>query len=130
MEMTISALAQATGVNIETVRYYQRVGLIRIPVKPPRGIRRYAEQDLARITFIKRAQDLGFSLAEVRQLLDLEEGQSCTTARRLAERKLQVVEEKLADLASLRQTLKELVARCDARSGKIACPIIAALSTG
>ena len=126
--MTIGTLAKTAGVNVETVRYYQRVGLVRVPGKAPRGIRRYTAQDLGRIGFIKRAQELGFALAEVRQLLELEDGQSCAAARSLAARKLETVEEKLADLVRLRRTLRELVASCAARRGTVACPIIATLS--
>ena len=75
--MTIGQLAKAVGVNVETIRFYQRIGLIRAPTKPLRGVRRYADGDAARLRFIRRAQELGFALAEIRQLLALEDGQSC-----------------------------------------------------
>jgi MerR family mercuric resistance operon transcriptional regulator len=126
--MTIGRLAQAAGVSVETVRFYQRIGLIRAPAKPSRGIRRYSEGDTDRLRFIRRAQELGFALAEVRQLLALEEGQSCGAARSLAARKLGLVESKLADLARMRDALAALVARCERRRGAVACPIIATLS--
>ena len=126
--MTIGQLAKAAAVNVETIRFYQRIGLIRAPAKPLRGVRRYAEGDAARLRFIRRAQELGFALAEIRQLLALDDGQSCAAARSLAAHKLGLVESKLADLARMRDALKNLVARCDLRRGTVACPIIATLS--
>ena len=126
--MTIGRLAAAAGVNVETIRFYQRVGLIRIPARPLRGVRRYAEGDAARLRFIRRSQELGFALAEIRQLLALEDGRSCAAARALAARKLGLVETKLADLARMRNALTDLVARCERRRGQVACPIIATLA--
>jgi len=126
--MTIGRLAAAAGVNVETIRFYQRIGLIRAPARPPRGVRRYAEGDAARLRFIRRAQELGFALADIRQLLGLEDGRSCTAARALAAQKLGVVTAKLADLERMRGALTDLVARCDRRRGQVACPIIATLS--
>ena len=126
--MTIGQLAKAASVNVETIRFYQRIGLIRAPAKPPRGVRRYADGDAARLHFVRRAQELGFALAEIRQLLALEDGQSCSAARTLAAHKLGLVESKLTDLARMRDALKNLVARCDVRRGSVACPIIATLS--
>jgi MerR family mercuric resistance operon transcriptional regulator len=126
--MTIGGLAKAAGVNVETVRFYQRIGLIPAPEKPLRGVRRYAAADADRLRFIKRAQELGFALAEVRQLLALGQAQSCGSARSLAAQKLGLVESKLADLARMRDTLKSLILRCDRRRGAVACPIIATLT--
>ena len=127
-DMTIGRLAKAADVNIETIRFYQRIGLIQAPDKPLRGVRRYADADIARLRFIKRAQELGFALAEVRSLLALEDGQGCGAARALAAQKLTVVEARLVDLVRMREALKELVARCDMRRGRVACPIIATLA--
>lgn len=127
-DMTIGRLAKEADINVETIRFYQRIGLIQTPEKPLRGARRYANGDIARLRFIKRAQELGFMLTEVRNLLALEDGQSCGAARALAAQKLSVVEARLADLVRMRQALKELVARCDMRRGKVACPIIATLA--
>jgi len=126
--MTIGRLAKAADVNIETIRFYQRIGLVQLPEKPLRGVRRYAEGDAARLRFIKRAQELGFTLAEVRNLLGLEDGQSCSAARALAAQKLEIVESRLADLARMRGALKSLIGRCDKRQGTVACPIIATLA--
>lgn len=126
--MTIGQLAREARVNVETVRFYQRIGLVEAPAKPPRGVRRYAQADAARLRFIKRAQELGFALAEVRSLLALEQGRSCGEARSLAAHKLNLIESRLADLARMRDALKALVARCDSRRGKVACPIIETLA--
>ena len=128
--LTIGRLAGAAGVNVETVRYYQRRGLVAEPERPLNGIRRYSEDSVNRIRFIKRAQELGFTLAEVANLLALEDGRSCRETRELAGRKLAIVESRLTDLKRLRKTLRELVARCDTSRGKVSCPIISVLSTG
>jgi DNA-binding transcriptional MerR regulator len=79
--LTIGGLAKAAGVNVETIRFYQRKGLMREPDRPPGGIRRYGEADLARVRFIKSAQRLWFSLDEVGDLLKLEDGSHCTETR-------------------------------------------------
>jgi MerR family mercuric resistance operon transcriptional regulator len=126
--LTIGAVAKAAQVNVETIRYYQRLGLIEEPAKPLGGVRRYANDAVDRVRFIKRAQQLGFSLNEIRRLLALGEAQSCSSARSLAEEKLGLVKARIADLERMRRALEELIARCDVRRGKIACPIIATLS--
>lgn len=126
--LTIGRVAEAAGVNVETIRFYQRQGLLEAPPKPLGGVRRYGGEVVARLRFIKRAQQLGFSLAEVQRLLLLEDPQSCGKARSLAAEKLTLVEARIADLERMRGVLKELVARCDVRRGKVACPIIATLT--
>jgi MerR family transcriptional regulator, mercuric resistance operon regulatory protein len=125
--LTIGKVAQAAGVNVETIRYYERLGLLRRPVRPPRGVRRYADDTVARVRFIKRAQELGFSLAEIGRLLELQEAQSCAAARSLAAEKLALVAARLKDLERMRGVLTELIGRCDARRGKVSCPIIESL---
>ena len=84
--LTIGSLARTAGVNVETIRFYQRKGLVAEPHRPPGGIRRYAGADVARVKFIKSAQRLGFSLEEVGQMLRLDAGMQCTAAARLASR--------------------------------------------
>lgn len=126
--MTIGRVAEAAGVNVETVRFYQRQGLIEEPVRPLGGVRRYGVEFVSRLRFIKRAKQLGFSLAEVKRLLVLEDPQSCGRARSLAAEKLALVEVRIADLERMRSVLTRLVARCDVRRGKVACPIIATLT--
>jgi len=128
--MTIGRLAQAAAVNVETVRYYQRRGLISEPVKPLGGQRRYPPEAVKRVRFIKRAQNLGFTLDEVRGLLTLEDGRSCRDTRLLAEKKLAVIEARLADLARMRKLLRGLIAECDSGKRPRSCPIIATLSAG
>jgi MerR family mercuric resistance operon transcriptional regulator len=125
--MTIGVLADAAGVNVETIRFYQRKGLMREPDRPLGGIRRYGESDLARVRFIKSAQRLGFSLDEVADLLKLEDGSHCTEARAQAERKLTDVRARLADLRRIEAVLQDLVQRCCVAQGKVRCPLIQAL---
>ena len=125
--LTIGKVARAAGVNVETIRYYERVNLLRKPPRPPGGVRRYGADAVARIRFIKRAQELGFSLAEVGRLLDLQKAQSCGAARALAAQKLALVQARLEDLDRMRGVLTELIGRCDARRGKVSCPIIESL---
>ena len=125
--LTIGAFAQAAEVNVETIRFYQRKGLLPEPDKPYGGIRRYGETDVARVRFVKHAQRLGFSLNEIAELLKLEDGVHCGEARRLAARKLDAVRAKLADLLQMEAMLADMVKRCDARRGKVCCPLIDAL---
>ncbi|HEX8009680.1 MAG TPA: Hg(II)-responsive transcriptional regulator [Casimicrobiaceae bacterium] len=125
--LTIGRLAESARVNVETVRYYQRRGLLREPSRPMGGVRRYSADDVKRIRFIKRAQQLGFTLEEITSLLKLEDGRSCREAERLAQQKLGLVEARMADLQRLRRTLRELIGRCESGRGRMACPIIASL---
>jgi MerR family mercuric resistance operon transcriptional regulator len=124
---TISGLARAAGVNVETIRFYQRRGLLAEPDKPLGGIRRYGETELARVRFIKAAQRIGFTLDEVAQLLQLDDGTRCSEARAIAERKLADVRRRLQDLQRIEAVLAQLVDRCAASRGKVSCPLIAAL---
>ena len=124
---TIGTLADAAAVNVETIRFYQRKGLMPAPVRPSGSIRRYAAIDLARVQFIKSAQRLGFSLDEVSDLLMLEDGTHCDEARALAERKLQDVRDKLALLRCIESTLGKLVVQCGSARGAVTCPLIASL---
>ena len=125
--LTIGRVAEAAGINVETIRFYQRLGLLDEPERPAGGVRRYGVEFVARLRFIKRAKQLGFSLAEVQRLLVLEDPQSCGKARSLAAEKLALVENRIADLERMRSVLTDLVARCGVRRGKVACPIIATL---
>ena len=127
-ELTIGKLADAAGVNIETIRYYQRRGLLDEPPKPLGGHRRYAPELAKRVRFIKRAQALGFTLDEVGALLTLDAACACGETRALAVRKLGLIEQKMADLAAMRQALGGLVQQCDAGDGGANCPIIDVLA--
>ncbi len=125
--LTIGAFAKITNVNVETIRFYQRKGLLPEPDKPYGSIRRYGEVDVTRLRFVKAAQRLGFSLDEIADLLRLEDGTHCEEASNLAEHKLKDVREKLADLARMEAVLSQLVCACHARKGSVSCPIIASL---
>jgi MerR family mercuric resistance operon transcriptional regulator len=124
---TISSLAREAGVNVETIRFYQRRGLLDEPVKPLGSIRRYGQAEVARVLFIKSAQRIGFTLDEIAQLLQLDDGTQCSEARAIAEHKLADVRVRLADLQRIESALKQLVDRCAAGRGKASCPLIAAL---
>ncbi len=126
-KMTISRLATAAGVNVETVRFYQRSGLIDEPARPNSGYRTYGDEDVRRIRFIKRAQLLGFTLDEIASLLKLEGTGTCSSMRALAAKKLAMVEAKLVDLLAMRTALSTMVARCDSEAPDTSCPIIQAL---
>ena len=128
-KVTIGSLAQSAGVNVETVRYYQRRGLLDEPAKPQGGQRRYAPAAAMRVRFIKRAQQLGFTLEEVKGLLLLEDGQSCRETRLLAEHKLALIEVRITDLGRMRRLLKALIAQCAEGRRPRSCPIIATLSS-
>jgi MerR family mercuric resistance operon transcriptional regulator len=126
-DRTIGALARAVGVNVETVRYYQRIGLLARPPRAHGSIRRYPPDTLRRLRFIRRAQALGFALEEVAALLKLADGEHCAETRVLGEQKLALVQRKLDELAAMRRALEELVQRC-ARGGRgRGCPLIEAL---
>lgn len=126
-KMTIGRLAAAAGVNVETVRFYQRSALIDEPARPHGAYRHYRDEDIRRIRFIKRAQLLGFTLDEIASLLKLEGSMACTSTRELAARKLSMVESKLADLLAMKSALASMVARCDSEARSDGCPIIQAL---
>lgn len=126
-DLTIGALADAAGVGVETIRFYQRKALLSEPARPAGGIRRYSTDDVGRVRFIKASQRLGFSLEEVAELLKLDDGTHCGEARRLAEHKLADVRDKLADLQRIEAVLKELIGRCGASKKSIQCPLIASL---
>lgn len=125
--LTIGAFAAAAGVNVETIRFYQRKGLLREPGRAYGTIRRYGESDVARVKFVKSAQRLGFSLDEIAGLLLLEDGTHCSAARAVATQKLDDVRGKLDDLRRIETVLAQLVDRCRTTRGDVTCPIIAAL---
>lgn len=125
--ITVGQLARAAAVNVETVRYYQRIGLLPMPRRDYGSIRRYLADDLKRVRFIKRAQKLGFSLDEVALLLGLSDGRHCAETKILAQTRLAVVEEKIAGLSAIQKALKGLVAKCSKGSRGCGCPVIDAL---
>ena len=125
--LSIGAFAEAADVNVETIRFYQRKGLLPEPERPYGSIRRYGKADVARVRFVKSAQRLGFNLDQVAGLLTLDDGAHCEEARQLAEKKLADVKAKLADLHRIESVLTTLVLDCCASHGTVSCPLIAAL---
>lgn len=125
-KLTIGFLAKAAEVNIETIRYYQRIGLITEPVKPSQGYRIYPDECLARIKFIKRAQQLGFSLREVAELLELGDN-NCHDVRVRAEQKKEQISKQINDLKKLQSTLSGLIDSCNHSTKSSHCAIIETL---
>ena len=125
--LTIGKVAAAAEVNVETIRFYQRRGILDVPPKKLGGLRYYDEAAIERIRFIKRAQTLGFSLEEVIALLALQKSNACAKTHDAAEKKLQIVEDRIRDLERIRSTLKELIGKCGQGTKDISCPIIESL---
>lgn len=125
--LTIGSLAAEAGVNVETIRFYQRKRLLPEPPRPYGGIRRYGQAEVSRVRFIKAAQRIGFTLDEIAQLLQLEDGTQCRQARDIAQHKLAEVRQKLDNLRRMETTLAQLVKRCGASRGEVSCPLIASL---
>lgn len=123
---TISKLAKELGVNVETIRFYERRGIIDKPEKPETGYRHYPNETLSRMRFIKRAQELGFTLDEIANLLSLND-RPCGQVQELAEHKLSTVQEKMADLRRLEKALKELLIQCHQNQDENHCPVIDSL---
>ncbi len=129
-ELTIGPLARTAGVGVETVRFYQRKGLLPQPERPYGGVRRYGAREVTRLRFIKAAQRIGFTLEEIRQLLRLEDGTQCEDARTIAQHKLTDLRARIAELRQIEAVLDGLVRRCAATEGETTrCPIISALKT-
>jgi len=126
--LTIGKLARAAGVNVETIRYYQRRGLIDEPHKPPGGHRKYTRWVVDQIAFIRRAQQLGFSLAEVKDLLVLSDGKNTRKTRVIAERKVEFLERQIGHLGKMRRRLKSLIDKSKRAASRQFCPIIAELT--
>jgi MerR family transcriptional regulator, mercuric resistance operon regulatory protein len=121
ISLTIGELAKNAGVHVETIRYYQRRGLLREPARPLNGIRRYGTADVSRLRFIRHAQQSGFTLSEVQALLGLRGRPACRASRTLAAKKLEAIEEKMRILTRLRRELRAWVAACDTNTADF-CP--------
>ena len=122
--LTIAKLAVSAQVNVETVRYYQRRGLLPEPPRELGSIRRYGIADVEQLRFIKRAQSVGFTLEEIRSLLQLRSPSCCKATRSLAASKLALVEHRLEELQALRAELGQWITACDANSVENECPVI------
>lgn len=128
--MKIGELAQKAHVNIDTVRYYEKQGLLPEPQRLDSGYREYAAADVSRLRFVRRAKALGFTLVEIRELLELSRcrDEDMATMKAAAMQKLGDVEEKLAELTRIRNGLKVLVASCPGHGALEQCPILSALA--
>jgi MerR family mercuric resistance operon transcriptional regulator len=126
--LTVGQLARTAGVNVETVRYYHRIGLLPTPERAYGSIRHYDRQALRRLRFIKRAQRLGFALEEVSSLLALDDGRHCAETKMLAEHKLVLVRQKILDLAAIETNLRSFIDACSHTRGGCGCPMIDALA--
>jgi len=122
--LSIGKLAAAGGVGVETIRYYQRRGLLQTPTRD-REIRRYGSDDLRRLRFIRQAQSAGFTLEEIKELLDLDASEDRPRARELAKARVKALDEKIAELEQARDALRRLARECGSGSGG-PCPILAA----
>ncbi|WP_343520456.1 MerR family transcriptional regulator [Sphingomonas sp.] len=123
-DMTIGALATAGGVGVETVRYYQRRGLLAEPARAG-GVRRYGEGDVRRLRFIRAAQEAGFTLSEIGELLELDAGEDRARAHALAQARIAAIDAEVAKLTAARGALEKLARRCAAGEGE-GCPILGA----
>ena len=120
--LTIGKLASAGGVGVETIRFYQRRGLLETPARGD-GIRRYGSIDLRRLRFIKQAQSAGFTLEEIRELLELDSSEDRARARELANLRVNALDVRIAALERARDALRRLARECGSRSAG-ACPIL------
>lgn len=127
--MQIGELAERADVNVQTVRYYERRGLLPEPERKPSGYRMYGEEDVVRLRFILRAKALGFTLTEIEELLELrvDPRRTAEDVRRHAEEKIADVEEKIRDLRGIRGALRRLVESCDAHGSTDECALMHAI---
>ena len=129
MPLRRGELAKRTGCNIETIRYYERIGLLPDPPRSENGFRSYEERHLTRLTFIRRARELGFTLEEVQNLLRLVDGghYTCAQVQELALRHADEIQRKINDLHRMHRALKEMSAQCSGEEVPT-CPIVEILS--
>lgn len=120
--LTIGKLADAAGVGVETIRFYQRRGLLETPTRDA-GIRRYGAEDLRRLRFIRHAQAAGFTLEQIRELIDLDASEDRSRARELAKARIEALSEKIAELEQAREALRRLARECGSGSPG-PCPIL------
>lgn len=129
--MKTSEVAEAAGVNIQTLRYYERRGLLAEPPRRESGYRMYGPEAVSLVRFVKRAQELGFSLDDVESLLQLANGgpDSCESAQALARQKVDELDERIRQLRAMRKALLDLVATCDMPRGQRECPLLITLDS-
>jgi MerR family transcriptional regulator, copper efflux regulator len=131
MTLKIGEVARQTGISVEAIRYYERLGLLREAPRTESGYRKFAPEVVRRLRFVQRAQALGFSLQEIRELLELRSSPaaSASEVQRLAEAKLAEVDRKLADLARIREALATVSCTCSGEGPISECPILDALES-
>ena len=129
--LSIGKLAKQTGVGIETIRFYEREKLIPEPPRTAAGYRQYSEESIQRVSFIRHAKELGFSLKEIRELLSLQASprSSCADVRSKAQLKIGEIDRKIAALRAMKKALANLVEQCAGKTPVSACPILEALNT-
>lgn len=129
--LTIGKIARSAGLAIETVRYYEREGLLEKPARTAAGYRNYRPDVVERLRFIRQAKELGFSLAEIKELLSLRmrPDTTCADIRKRARAKIAAVDRKIEDLQRIRQALERLAAACKGTGPTSECPILEALET-
>ena len=127
--MRIGEVAGRVGIGIETIRYYEREGLLATPKRRPSGYREYEESAIARLQFIRRTKELGFSLDEIKQLLGLWFNTStrCVHVRERAASKIADIEDKIRSLQSMKRSLRKLIAECETRNSLDECPLLEGL---
>ena len=130
-ELTIGKVARSAGLAIDTVRYYEREGLLEKPARTASGYRHYTTDAIARLRFIRQAKELGFTLSEIRELLTLRvaPGKSCADVKARAETKIADVEQRIAQLNRMKRALAKLATACSGRGPTSACPILEAMET-
>ena len=128
--LSIGKIAKQAGISVETIRFYERKGLLQEPQRKESGYRQYQEEDIRKLVFIQHAKNLGFSLNEIRDLMSLQTDSKSTSreVKDLAEHKLQDIEEKIKMLQRMRRTLKHLVDKCPGEGPTSECPILDALA--
>lgn len=129
--LTIGKIARRSGAAVDTIRYYEREGLLEKPARTAAGYRHYNTDTVARLRFIRQAKELGFSLAEIKELLSLrmQPDTTCADIRKRAREKIAAVDRKIADLQRIRQALGRLAAACKGMGPTSECPILEALET-
>lgn len=127
--LTIGRVARSAGLAIDTVRYYEREGLLQKPARTPSGYRQYAPDAVKRLQFIRQAKELGFTLSEIRELLTLKvtPGKSCADVRAHAKAKIADVEQRISQLGRMKRALAKLANACSGRGPTSECPILEAL---
>ena len=128
--LTIARLAKAADVGVQTVRYYERRGLVPQPTRKVGAYRRYDSNHVARIRFVRRAQELGFTLEEIETLLQLEDGTDRKTIRSIANTRLEQIKSRIRDLRRMERALAHVLEECETHTDAPHCPIIAAITSG